>query len=113
MRVLNWFKALWRWAMNDHTIAVLRRVDDMIGLALPIVKQIAALTPTRSDDEIIALLEKFQLKVAYWLQLPQAERGPVLLHVATTELQKRYPDAPINQLQSAVQLAVTVMKANQ
>lgn len=113
MRVLNWFKSLWRWAMNDHTISVLKRVDDMIGIAMPIVKQIAALTPTRSDDEIVALLEKFHIKLSYWLQIPPSERGPVLLHVATNEMQKRYPEAPINQIQSAVQLAVTVMKANQ
>jgi hypothetical protein len=112
MKVLNWFKQLWKWAMNDHTIAVLRRVDDMIGLAMPIVKQIAALTPTMADDEIVALLDKFQVKVGYWLQLPPSDRGPVLFQVATAEMQRRYPDVPINQLQSAIQLAVTVMKAN-
>ena len=113
MRILKWFQQLWKWAMNDHTIAVLRRIDDMIGIALPIVKQIAALTPTRSDDEIIALFEKFKLQVDGWLGLAPESRGAALLHAATAELQKRYPDAPINQLQSAIQLAVSVMKANQ
>lgn len=113
MKVLQWFKKLWAWAMNDKTIAVLKKVDDMVGLALPIVKQIAALTPNRTDDEIVALFERFQLNISGWLMLPSDQRGAALLHVATSELQKRYPDTPINQIQSAIQLAVTINKANQ
>jgi hypothetical protein len=110
---LKWFTQLWHWANKDNTIAVLRRVDDMVGMALPIVRQIAALTPTRTDDEIMALFEQFKVKLDGWLGLPQYQRGAALLHVATVELAKRYPNAPINQLQAAIQLAVTVMKANQ
>lgn len=112
MRVLSWFKRVWAWAMNERTIAALKRIDDMIDVALPIVKQIAALTPTRSDDEVIALFELLKLKVDGWLGLAPADRGAALLHAATVELQKRYPDVPINQLQAAIQLAVAVMKAN-
>lgn len=110
---LKWFTQLWHWANKDNTIAILRRVDDMVGMALPIVRQIAALTPTRTDDELLALFERLKIPIDKWLGLPQDQRGAALLYAATTELQKRYPDAPVNQLQTAIQLAVTVMKANQ
>lgn len=112
-RFLGFFKGIWQFLMGDKAKAAIEKVDSMIGAALPIVEQIARLTPTRTDDEIIRLFKVFRLKVEGWLNLPQDQRGAALLYAATSELQIIYPTVPWNQLQSAAQLAVTIYKANQ
>lgn len=111
MKVLGFFKKLWRFVTGDKLKGILQRIDNMVGVALPIVEEVAALTPTRSDDEIVALFKRFRITVEGWLGLPQDQRGAALLHAATSEIGKLYPNVPVSQIQTAVQLAVTVMKA--
>lgn len=81
-------------------------------VALPIVEAIAKMTPTRTDDEIIALFKSYVVpNMEIYLALPVADRGPALLAAATTELQRRYPSLPIHQVQLAIQMAYTQFKA--
>lgn len=102
---------LWRLVTGDGVKKALSTVDALIVDALPIVKQIASLTPTRADDEMIRLFETFgQPAIEKWLALPPAQRGKALLSVGEAELQKAYPDLPLNQISAAVAFAVTLMK---
>lgn len=91
---------------------VARNVHDYAQKALPIVGAIAALTPTRSDDELVALFNRYaQPNVEKFLALPPQNRGLALLHIATAELSKQAPMASNTALQTAVQLAVLALKA--
>jgi hypothetical protein len=93
--------------------AALERAAELVPFALPIVKQIAALTPTRADDEIVAAFDKFAVPGAQqYLATPVAQRGYVLLQLATAALALQFPGLATNVLNTAVQLAVTGVKAS-
>lgn len=80
--------------------------------ALPIVKLIADLTPTRADDEIVALFERFLVPgAAAYLALPEDQRGAALFKVATTVVQRQFPALPMEQIGAAVQLALVQVRA--
>lgn len=111
MNPLNWFKRLWRIFTGEQGERVARRIQAILVAALPLVEEIAKLTPTRIDDEIVALFNTYAVPgVDKYLALPRDQRGLALLHAATYELQKHYPEYPVNILQSGIQLAVSAMK---
>lgn len=79
--------------------------------ALEIAKIIAAITPTRGDDELIALFERYLVpNLAIFLQLPVQQRGIALLEAAATELGRHFPDASRTALDAAVISAVGSIK---
>lgn len=87
-------------------------VADLVPRAQPIVETIAALTPTKADDEIVAAYNRFGVPLLKQIDTTPAEdRGYLLLGLATQVLSKRYPGVATNILQSAIQLAVTAYKA--
>ncbi len=93
-----------------------RALDKIVALmpeAMPIVRTVAAFTPTLADDNIIALLDHYNLlpMAKAYLALPVADRGPALLHAAASALGQANPDAPRSQLNAAIELAVVAVKA--
>lgn len=83
----------------------------MARQALSIAKAIAAMTPTRGDDEIIALFERYAVPgLAIFIQLPPEQRGLALLEAAATELARYFPNAKRTELDAAVISAVGVVK---
>ena len=112
---MTWIKTLSRKlvayfsgrASQDVSAAI-----EMIALALPIVERIAALTPTRSDDEIVRLFREYTIPQAEtWLALPREQRGRALLQVAAVQLKRLTPDAADRIIDLAVQLAVVQFRA--
>ena len=93
--------------------AAFNAAADLVPKALPIIREIAALTPTRKDDEILAAFDKFNVApdVAQIRATPSAKRGYLLLQLATDVLAAQLPGIATNILNTAVQLAVTGMKA--
>lgn len=84
----------------------------LVPRALPIIQVVAALTPTRSDDEIVAAFAKYGVPLAdSWKTLPRSERGYALLHLATEVLSSQSPAVGRSIINAAVQLAVTAQKA--
>ena len=112
---MKWIKTLSRKlvayfsgrASQDVSAAI-----EMIALALPIVERIAALTPTRSDDEIVRLFREYTIPQAEtWLSLPREQRGRALLQVAAVQLKRLTPDAADRIIDLAVQLAVVQFRS--
>jgi hypothetical protein len=112
---MKWIKSLSRKlaayfsgrASQDVSAAI-----EMFALALPIVERIAALTPTRSDDEIVRLFCEYTIPQAEtWLALPREQRGRALLQVAAVQLKRLTPDAADRIIDLAVQLAVVQFRA--
>jgi energy-coupling factor transporter transmembrane protein EcfT len=80
--------------------------------AIEISKAIAALTPTRADDEIIAAFERYAVPfMPAYLSMPVSKRGYLLLSLATDVLAREAPGVATNVLNTAVQLAVTGERA--
>lgn len=91
--------------------AALETAAALIPKALPIVQDIAALAPNRTDQEILAAFEKYAVPgAAQLLATQQSQRGYVLLHLATEVLAGECPSIATNILNTAVQLAVTGSK---
>ena len=87
-------------------------VASIVPVALPIVEAIAALTPNRTDDEIISAFAKYGVPlVAQVSATPGSQRGYLLLDLATQVLASKYPGVATNILNTAVQIAVSAMKA--
>ena len=92
--------------------AVLMEAANLGPKALPIVEQIAAMVPNRTDQEILAAYQKYAVPgAAAFLATPLAQRGYVLLHLATEVLANEFPSTATNVLNTAVQIAVTGFKA--
>ena len=106
------FGGVWKFLTGDKGQKVAAMIEQYVAMALPIVKAIAALTPTRADDEIIALFEKYGVANLHaYLALPIADRGPALLAAATTELARFVPaGTPATILQTAIQIALANIK---
>jgi hypothetical protein len=92
--------------------AALNEAAELVPKALPIVQEIAALAPNRTDQEILAVFQKFAVPgAAQYLATPVAQRGYVLLQLASQVLSAEVPGVATNILNTAVQLAVTGSKA--
>lgn len=87
---------------------------ELTRLALPIVQRVAALTPTRSDNELVRLFQEYAVPgVHAWLQLPREQRGRALMQVAATQLKRVAPDTVDRIIDLAVQAAVVESRAAQ
>ncbi len=85
----------------------------LVPKAMPIVRVVAMLTPTMADDEIVRLLDQYNLAgwTEAYLKLPVADRGPALQHAAATVLGTMAPGTSRPILNAAVELAVVAMKS--
>ena len=107
------FVNLWNFLTGEQGDRVANMLKMGIDKALPIVEAIAAMTPTRIDDEIIALFKKYAVpNVDKWIALPIDKRGPALLEVASAQLERMYPSTPTHILRAAIDLALVEHRMN-
>jgi hypothetical protein len=92
--------------------AALNSAAELVPKAIPIVQAIAALAPTKTDQEIAAAFAKYGQEFSTdWLTGPVGQRGALLLQLATQVLAAELPNVATNIINTAVQLAVTGIKA--
>lgn len=92
--------------------AALNTAAELVPKALPIVQEIATLVPNRTIQEIAGAFETYAVPFSQeLLSTPLAQRGYLLLELATQVLAKEVPGVATNILNTAVQLAVTGSKA--
>jgi hypothetical protein len=92
--------------------AALTQAAELVPKALPIVQEIAVLAPNRTDQEILAVFQKFAVPgAAQYLATPADKRGYLLLQLASQVLAAEVPGVATHILDTAVQLAVTGAKA--
>jgi hypothetical protein len=72
--------------------------------AYQLVTIAVTLTPTRADDEILALVNRFGLSQALDLSIPPEERGPMIFDMVVNALKGQFPDAETRRLRRAVEL---------
>jgi hypothetical protein len=114
---MNWIKSLSLKLFSYFSGRASRDVAaavDLTKTVLPIIERIAAVTPTRSDDEIVRLFCEYAVpQVDAWLALPSEQRGRALMQVATIQLKRLTPDPADRIIDLAVQLAFVQFRADQ
>lgn len=105
------FVKLFNLFKSDKLAAALERVKQLAEAALPVIEYIASLTPTRIDEEIIALFKRFALpNVDKYLALPANERGQALMDAAISAMEKKYPSAPLQEIRAAIEMALVASR---
>jgi hypothetical protein len=104
---MNWLMKIGSWFGGRY----MRDAVVLAEQALPIVRLVAKLTPTRADDEILRAAHELGVPIAkQWLALEPSERGRALLQIASSALKARVPSAAGRVIDLAVQLAVVRMR---
>ena len=106
---MNWLKKIGRFFRElfsrETADAIERGIEAAVPYirpALELVKIIAALAPTRANDEIVRLIERYAVPIVL---TPGADRGAILRQIAVAELQKRFPEVPERVLNRALEIA--------
>lgn len=116
---MNWFKNLFTSAkgffvkffsghLADGIMSVITTVSPWVIKIYPIVEQVAALTPTRTDDEVLALAKKYALKFS-----KSTPKDFILREVAKAMFKKEVPEGAVVQdyiLNLAIELAYAKFK---
>lgn len=95
--------------------AALDQVRELLPMALGVVQRIAVLTPTRTDNEIVALLREYKVDVSIprGRKLSDRERALLLFAAASVALTNLSPNTVGSVIDAAVQLGYTAWKAGQ
>jgi hypothetical protein len=92
--------------------AALTQAVGLVPKALPIVEELAALAPDKTVQQIASAFQKYGVPFSQeYLSMPAQQRGYLLLQLATQVLAAEVPGVATNILNTAVQLAVTGVKA--
>jgi hypothetical protein len=97
-------------AAQDHALAVLEEAGKVAATLYPIVKQVATLTPNRTDDEIVAAIEAFGL--AGLVDPTLKDKAAVLHDIVLAVAKKIVPGVGSSILSLAIESAYQVLKAN-
>jgi hypothetical protein len=113
---MNYFKSVVQKIVSFFTSAsaeaALTRACELVPKALPIVQDLAAIAPNKTLQEIEAAFQKYGVPFSQQLlAAAPSQRGYLLLDLASQVLQQKFPGAATNILNTAVQLAVTGVKA--
>lgn len=110
----NAFKKVESFFTSGKAVQVETELANLAQLAFPIVQDIAALVPNQTVQEITKAYEKYGIPLAGQISTDPNSAGNALLNLATAVLQKNHaPAASISLLNTAVQMAVTVVKNSQ
>lgn len=113
----NFFDRIAAWFGSPQVKHTFEQVAGLVSMATPIVAAIAALTPNRTDDEIMAAYQRYGVPLTTVFQAgDQTAIGNALLNLATSLLRAKLGDqqgaVATNLLQTAIQIAVTALKAS-
>lgn len=111
--IANGLKKVWAIITSPKAQQAIAKAASLVDLALPVVQQLSVLSPsTAKVSEVIALYQKHGVPVvSEYVDNPQSI-GNALLNLATEILKRKLPaDVATNVIQTAVQLAVTALKA--
>ncbi|MFN0165603.1 MAG: hypothetical protein ACKV22_04155 [Bryobacteraceae bacterium] len=103
-----------RYFQSGQAEKDLLKARNLVGAALPLVQALATLTPSRSDDEIVALFTQYSLPyVDRFLALPAEKRGLALMDAASTLLGRQHPGTATRILNAAVQMAYMAFRSKE
>lgn len=111
----NALRKLFSFFKSDAFQSVMHQAAELAVEAAPIVNEINALIPGKTEAEIVAAYNHYGVPLAQTELSNPTLAGNALLNLATTVLQKNLPTdkatASVSLLNTAVQLAVTAATA--
>ena len=113
---MNYAKNIVRKVVSFFTSAraeaALTRACELAPKALPIVEDLAAIAPNKTLEEIESAFQKYGVPFSQQLlATAPSQRGYLLLDLASQMLAQKFPGVATTVLNTAVQLAVTGVKA--
>jgi hypothetical protein len=106
-RILAFFARIFSRDTSDKILKGLEAAAPYYRKALEVVETIAALTPDRTDDQIVAVLKRFASPVVLG---STQDRSALLRDVAVAALRKQFPEAADRQLNRAIEVALGAVK---
>ena len=106
----SFFKAIGKFFQRLFSPETTAAISKLIDTALPIVEIIAMATPTRTDDEVIAILKAFQREGLFNPAIP---REDVLRKLAVSLLADKVPGTAQRLLNLAIETAYNVYRERQ
>jgi hypothetical protein len=103
----SFFSALGRFFKRLFSKETTEAIGRYVEAATPIVEMIAMMTPTRADDEILALLKALKREGLFDPAIP---REDILRRVAVSMLSERFPGVAGRWMNLAVELAYNAFK---
>ena len=100
--IANFLRRLFGPGWAERLVAGVEAASPYIRTAYEFASVAAAMTPTRADDELLALAEK--LGVPY-LWRSEISKGEVIARIVYLALRERYPDATERSLRRAIEIA--------
>lgn len=92
--------------------AAFNTVAQVLTIAEPIVAEIAALVPNQTVAEVLSAYAKYAVPVVATITADPTSTGNALLNLATTLVMKTVKNpASTSNVQTAIQIAVTALKA--
>jgi hypothetical protein len=105
---MKWIKTIWRRFVGLFSPSLADALTSGISAAsayLPeiyqVVRWVAQMTPTRADDEIIAVAER--LGVPAVLDAP--DRGEALARMVIAWAMQKWPGVPVRRIRRAIEIA--------
>ena len=109
------FASLFTASGQKKALAALGQAEALVQEVLPVVEMIAAATPNKTDDEIVALIKKWCVPVSIPAgPLTDADKGSLMLQTAITAATQTVAVAtgvPTPVLTLAIQAAYVVIKS--
>jgi glutamate 5-kinase len=97
---------------SGKAVTALTAACELVPKALPIVQDLAAIAPDKTMEQIESAFQKYGIPFSQQLlATAPSQRCYLLLELATQVLAQKVPGVAANVLNTAVQLAVTGVKA--
>ncbi|HZP17100.1 MAG TPA: hypothetical protein VFB00_03985 [Terriglobales bacterium] len=113
--VRGFFAYLFSPAGQAKVETALGQAESLVQAVMPVVEAVAAATPNRTDDEIVALVKRYAVPVTIpATPMTDADKGALLLQTAVTAAEvgvSACTGVPVSVITLAVQTAYTAMHA--
>ena len=113
-KLLQFLKKIFEWFKSPAVRRAFEQAAELVPVVLPIVKQVAVMTPTRVDDELVELAERCGVPALAeaWTKLPGDERGVALFQAVVLLASQVLPGISGKIVSLAVQMAYTAWQTD-
>ena len=102
----RFFSRLFGSELGSKMMTGVRATEQYLPEIYQVVKWLAQMTPTRSDDEILLAAEKFGAVRA----IAGRRGGEALAAIVVAWAARKWPDAPERRIRRAIELALAALK---
>jgi hypothetical protein len=114
-RLGNAIKSLFTPEGQKKALAALGQAETLVQYVMPVVEMVAAATPNKTDDEIVAIVKRWSVPISIPTgPMTDQEKGSLLLQtavVAATTTVAETTGIPNSVITLAVQTAYTILRA--